>query len=169
MPSLTTLAVIGPSGAITLAIIGIAVGLALLVRGLAGYRRASLISDIAGATISAIAVGENRVSGTIEAAELTLISPLQSEPCVYYRASVTEEDGRSESRVFHDERAVGFRVRDPSGTLRVFPRGRHLRRARPVRRPERHPGRRAGRPAPAQTVRRPTWPRRIGRPRSPTC
>ena len=111
------------SGPIALAIIGIVGGLILLGRGLGGYRRANLISDLAGATISAIAAGENRVSGTIEAAELSLVSPLQSEPCVYYRASVTEEGERSESRVFHDERAVGFRVRDPSGSIRVFPRG----------------------------------------------
>lgn len=123
MPSLTTLAVIGPSGPIALAIIGIVGGLVLLGRGLGGYRRANLISDIAGAVISAIAVGENRVSGTIEAAELVLTSPLQSEPCVYYRSSVMEEGERSESRVFHDERAVGFRVRDSSGAIRVFPRG----------------------------------------------
>jgi hypothetical protein len=111
------------SGPITLAVIGIVGGLILLWRGLGGYRRAALISDVAGATISAIAVGENRVSGTIEAAELTLTSPLQSQPCVYYRASVTEEGERSESRVFRDERAIGFRIRDASGTIRVFPRG----------------------------------------------
>ena len=111
------------SGPITLAVIGIVGGLILLWRGLGGYRRASFISDVAGATISAIAVGENRVSGTIEAAELTLTSPLQSQPCVYYRASVTEEGERSESRVFRDERAIGFRIRDASGTIRVFPRG----------------------------------------------
>lgn len=123
MPSLITLAVIGPTGPAALAILGIGAGLVLLGRGMGGYRRANLISDIAGATISAIAVGENRVSGTIEAAELTLTSPLQSEPCVYYRSSVMEEGDRSESRVFHDERAVGFRVRDASGSIRVFPRG----------------------------------------------
>jgi hypothetical protein len=123
VPSLTTLAVLGPSGPIALAIIGIVGGLVVLGRGLGGYRRANLISDIAGATISAIAAGENRVSGTIEAAELVLTSPLQSEPCIYYRSSVMEEGGRSESRVFHDERAVGFRVRDSSGAIRVFPRG----------------------------------------------
>lgn len=111
------------SGPIALAVIGIIGGLILLGRGLAGYRRANLISDLAGATISGIAAGENRVSGTIEAAELTLVSPLQSEPCVYYRASVTVEGERSESRVYRDERAVGFRVRDPSGSIRVFPRG----------------------------------------------
>ncbi len=111
------------SGPIALAVIGIVGGLILLWRGFGGYRRASLISDVAGAAISSIAVGENRVSGTIEPAELTLTSPLQSEPCVYYRSSVTEEGDRSESRVFHDERAVGFRVRDATGTIRVFPRG----------------------------------------------
>jgi hypothetical protein len=123
VPSIVALAVIGPTGPATLAILGIGAGLVLLYRGMGGYRRANLISDIAGSTISAIAVGENRVSGTIEAAELTLTSPLQSEPCVYYRASVTEEGDRSESRIFHDERAVGFRVRDASGAIRVFPRG----------------------------------------------
>ncbi|HEY7827392.1 MAG TPA: hypothetical protein VIB99_04105 [Candidatus Limnocylindrales bacterium] len=123
MSSLTTLAVIGPTGAITLAVMGIGAGLVLLVRGLGGYRRANLISDIASATISAVAVGENRISGTIEAAELTLTSPLQSAPCVYYRSSVTDDNSRSSNRIYHDERAVGFRVRDASGTLRVFPRG----------------------------------------------
>ena len=123
MPSLIALAVIGPTGPAALAILGLGAGLVLLGRGMAGYRRANLISDIAGATISAIALGENRVSGTIEAAELTLTSPLQSEPCVYYRSSVMDEGDRSESRVFHDERAVGFRVRDASGSIRVFPRG----------------------------------------------
>jgi len=111
------------SVAISLAVVGIVGGLILLWRGLGGYRRATLISDVAGATISGIAVGENRVSGTIEAAELTLTSPLQSQPCVYYRASVMEEGERSESRVFRDERAIGFRIRDASGTIRVFPRG----------------------------------------------
>ena len=123
MPSLASLAVVGPGGPIALAIIGIVGGLVLLGRGLAGDRRAILIADIAGGTISSLAAGENRVSGTIEAAELTLSSPLQSEPCVYYRATVMQEGERSESRVFHDERAVGFRVRDASGTIRVFPRG----------------------------------------------
>ncbi len=123
MPSFIALAAIGPTGPATLAIVGMGAGLFLLYRGLAGYRRANLIADLAGSTISAIAVGENRVSGTVEAAELSLTSPLQSEPCVYYRATVTEQGDRSESRIFHDERALGFRVRDGSGSIRVFPGG----------------------------------------------
>ena len=48
MPSFTALAVIGPAGPIALALIGIVGGLALLGRGLGGYRRANLIADIAG-------------------------------------------------------------------------------------------------------------------------
>ena len=79
MPSFIQLGVIGPTAPATLAIVGIGAGLVLLYRGMGGYRRASLISDLVGSTISAIAVGESRVSGTIEAAELTLTSPLQSE------------------------------------------------------------------------------------------
>lgn len=84
MPSLIALAVIRPTGPAALAILRMGAGLVLLGRGMAGYRRANLISDIAGATISAIALGENRVGGTIEAAELTLTSP-----CSRSRASAT--------------------------------------------------------------------------------
>ena len=144
MPSLTMLAVSAPSSALALALIGAVVGLSVLARGLAGYRRASLISDMPSGAISAIAVGENRVSGTIEAAELTLRSPLQSEECVYYRSTVTRENRRSDAQLFHEERAVGFRVRDSTGALPSLPAGRDVRRARRVRRAERLPGRGPG-------------------------
>ena len=103
-------------------VLGIAFGLALLAKGMAGQRRAARIGDTSTSTISALAVGEVRISGVVEPAELLLTSPLQSRDCVYYRARVTESEGRSERTVFDEERAVGFRVRDPSGDLRVFPR-----------------------------------------------
>ncbi len=103
--------------------LGIAFGLAILVQGMAGQRRAAQIGDTASSTISAIAVGEVRISGVVEPAELTLTSPLQSRTCVYYRAKVSESEGRSERTILEDERAVGFRVRDSSGDVRVFPRG----------------------------------------------
>jgi hypothetical protein len=90
---------------------------------MAGQRRAARIGDLASSTISAIAVGEVRISGVVEPAELTMTSPLQSRPCVYYRAKVSESQGRSERTIFDEERAVGFRVRDASGDVRVFPRG----------------------------------------------
>ena len=104
-------------------VFGIAFGLVLLVKGMAGQRRAARIGDTATSTISAIAVGEVRISGVVEPAELILTSPLQSRDCIYYRARVSESSGRSERTLLDEERAVGFRVRDASGDVRVFPRG----------------------------------------------
>ncbi len=106
-----------------LAAVGVGAGLWLLVRGMGGYRAAARIGDTGTSTIASLAAGEVRVSGVIEAAELTLVSPLQSQPCVYYRASVSgEDDARDPLSGFQEERAVGFRVRDASGDIRVFPR-----------------------------------------------
>ncbi|HEY0444781.1 MAG TPA: hypothetical protein VGC90_11220 [Candidatus Limnocylindrales bacterium] len=106
-------------GAALAAIVG---GLFLLGRGFVGYRAAERIAGIGTSTISGLAVGEVRVSGVVEAAELTLVSPLQSEHCVYYRSTI-HDSGRDDATTFEDERAIGFRVRDASGTVRVFPRG----------------------------------------------
>jgi hypothetical protein len=102
---------------------GIVVGLVLLGRGMAGYRRATRMSGISTSRIASIAMGEVLVSGTAEPIELTLVSPLQSATCLYYRARVTESGSDSDSEVFREERAVGFRVRDPSGAVRIFPSG----------------------------------------------
>ena len=102
--------------------LGIAFGLALLAQGMAGQRRAARIGDTSTSTISSIAVGEVRISGVVEPAELTLTSPLQSRTCVYYRAKVEQSEGRSERAILDEERAVGFRVRDATGDVRVFPR-----------------------------------------------
>jgi hypothetical protein len=110
-----------------LAAVGIAGGLWLLARGMAGYRHATRIGDTATSRIASLAAGEVQVSGTIEPAELTLISPLQSTPCVYYRSTIDEPGDivelSSREADFHEERAVGFRVRDATGDIRVFPRG----------------------------------------------
>lgn len=102
---------------------GVILGLWLLARGMSGYRTATLIEDTGTSTISSLAAGEARVSGIIEAAEVTLVSPLQSRPCVYYRASVDGDDDGAGGTDFREERAVGFRVRDETGDIRVFPRG----------------------------------------------
>jgi hypothetical protein len=102
---------------------GFAGGLGMLARGLGASRTSARIADTAGSRISSVAVGEARVTGVVEPAELLLTSPLQSAACVYYRATVDEERQDASSTVFREERAVGFRIRDDSGTLRVFPRG----------------------------------------------
>ncbi len=114
-----------PSGTLFagLAVVGLGAGLVLLVRGLSGYRAAGRISGTSVSRIASLAVGEVLVTGTVEPIELTLISPLLSVPCVYYRARVSETRDDSSRDVLREERAVGFRVRDPSGTVRVFPNG----------------------------------------------
>ena len=104
-------------------IAGIGGGLWLLVRGFGGYRRAGRLDDTGTSRIATLAVGEVRVTGRVEPAELALTSPLQSRRCVYFRSQVRQQQGRSMQTVLDEERAVGFRVRDDSGAIRVFPRG----------------------------------------------
>jgi hypothetical protein len=103
---------------------GVVGGLWLLARGLIDYRSTVRVGDTSTSTISSLAAGEVRVSGVVEAAEMILVSLLQSAPCVYYRATIGRggEISPVESGVV-EERSCGFRVRDSTGTIRVFPRG----------------------------------------------
>jgi hypothetical protein len=106
------------------AIAGLVAGLWLLWRGVGGYRTALRVGDTSTSPIATMAAGEVRISGVVEPAEVTLVSPLQSEPCVYYHASIRDRDDVTEFEAdFDEERAVGFRVRDASGDVRIFPRG----------------------------------------------
>ncbi len=103
---------------------GVLAGLWLLARGMGGYRTAVRISDTGTSRIATLAAGEVRVSGRIETAEVLLISPLQSAPCVYYRSTIESgDDDIGDPDDVVEERAVGFRVVDESGDVRVFPRG----------------------------------------------
>lgn len=100
-------------------------GLWLLGRGLIAYRDEARVGDIATSKISTLAAGEVRLTGTVEAAEMTLVSPLQSVPCVYYRSRIREERQENDSGdTLNEENAISFRVRDASGAIRVVPRGR---------------------------------------------
>jgi hypothetical protein len=103
-------------------------GLALLVRGMGDYRTAGRIADTSTSKIGSIAAGEVRISGVIEPAELILVSLLQSVPCVYYRSTIGDDDVEQlpGSAGDDEERAVGFRVRDATGSLRIFPRGARI-------------------------------------------
>jgi len=110
-----------------IAILGLVGGLTLLVRGFGAHRIAGRISDTSTSTITALAAGEVRVSGTVVAAELTLVSLLQSAPCVYYRCNIDAEGERfGDGGHVVEERSVGFQVRDASGSIRVFPRGARI-------------------------------------------
>lgn len=111
-------------GVTTLAGIGLIAGLVLLARGLSGYRSLVRVGDTSTSTIASLAAGEVRVSGIVEAAELTLVSLLQSVPCVYYNATVgSDRDRRGIGDGYEEEQSIGFRIRDATGSLRVFPRG----------------------------------------------
>jgi hypothetical protein len=99
---------------------GVILGLAVLWRGLAGYRTATLVGDTASSRIATLAAGEVRVTGTVQPAELTLVSPLQSATCVWYRSKV-RTTGRQARTLVEEERGTGFRLRDASGLIRVFP------------------------------------------------
>ncbi len=108
----------------TVAGVGVIAGLVLLARGLGGYRSLVRVGDTSTSTIASLAAGEVRVSGIVEPAELTLVSLLQSVPCVYYRATVgSDQERRGLRDGYAEERSIGFRVRDATGSLRVFPRG----------------------------------------------
>jgi hypothetical protein len=114
----------GPIELAALASAGVVAGVWLLIRGFGSYREAARIGDTATSRVATLAIGEVRVSGVVEPAELSLVSPLQSAACVFYRSQVSEsssEGGADE--LFREERAVGFRVRDATGSIRVFPRG----------------------------------------------
>jgi hypothetical protein len=108
---------------VVVAIGGIVLGLGLLWRGFGGYRTATRIGDTGTSRIATLAAGEVRISGVVEPAEVTLVSPLQSRTSVWYRAKVARSGDEGEDVVFDEERGVGFRVRDETGAIRVFPRG----------------------------------------------
>jgi hypothetical protein len=106
---------------------GVVGGLAVLARGMLDYRSTVRVGDTSTSTISSLAAGEVRLSGVIEPAEMTLVSLLQSVPCVYYRSSIGQAGDESPmDSGLSEERSIGFRVRDVTGSIRVFPRGARI-------------------------------------------
>jgi hypothetical protein len=111
-----------PSIIIAFATLGLGGGIVLFVRGLVAYRRDRLISSVATSRLDGLAAGEVRVSGVVRALDQQLTSPLQSRPCVWYRARIETKDD-SERVLFSEERAVHFAVDDEHGSIRVVPAG----------------------------------------------
>ena len=101
---------------------GLVGGIALFVRGLVAYRRDRLISSVATSSLDGIAAGEVRVSGVVEPIEQTLVSPLQSKPCVWYRSRI-ETTGDNSRVIFDEERSQEFRLKNDTGEIRIVPRG----------------------------------------------
>ena len=86
--------------------------LAARAAGCAGTGRPRASATPARRAIATLAAGEVRVSGRIESAEVTLVSPLQSAPCVYYRSSIEIGD---DDRGDVDDCGRGTRGRVPGG------------------------------------------------------
>ena len=107
---------------------------------MAGYRSVIRVGDTSTSSIASLAVGEVRVSGIVEPAELTLVSLLQSVPCVYYRSTVGS--GR---------RSPDDRFRLHGGALDRLPRPRRDRAACGCSRAGRGSTPRSG------STARPTW------------
>jgi hypothetical protein len=101
---------------------GLGLGIVLFARGLQAYRHDRSISAVATSSLDSLAAGEVRVSGIVEVADQALVSPLQSKPCVWYRARV-EATGDDRAVLEDEQRAVHFRVRDGNGSIRVIPDG----------------------------------------------
>ncbi len=109
--------------AIAAAIAGVLAGLTMLGRGFGSYRTATRIAGHGTSTVASMAAGEVRLSGIIEPAEVTLVSPLQTKACVYYHATIESGSEPSEAGNMDEERAVGFVLRDSTAAVRIFPRG----------------------------------------------
>ena len=108
---------------LALALGGLLAGLGLLGRGLVDWRRGTRVAAIAPSRVESVAAGEAALVGTVEPGPVTLVSPLQSRPCVYYRARVREDRGDEHRTILAEERGVGFVLRDATGTIPVLPRG----------------------------------------------
>jgi hypothetical protein len=111
-----------PALTLGLAALGIVGGLALLLRGFRAHGTSIRVSDIATSRIATLAAGEVRVTGVVAPAEVTIQSPLQDVPCVWYRSRVSGGERDESGDLWADERGVGFSVDDGSGRVRVFPR-----------------------------------------------
>jgi hypothetical protein len=107
---------------LVLAIIGLIGGVVLFARGLVAYRRDRLISAVATSSLDGLAAGEVRISGQVQAIDQLLTSPIQSRPCVWYRARI-ESTGDNRRVLLDEERAVHFRITDGRGQIRVAPGG----------------------------------------------
>ena len=127
---------------------GLIGGIVLFARGLVAYRRDRLISAVATSSLDGLAAGEVRVSGVVEAIDQQLTSPLQSRPCVWYRARIESTDD-SRRVLFDEERAVHFRITDGAGPGPGRPRRRTLGDRRRLRRVDEPHGRGAAGPGAA--------------------
>jgi hypothetical protein len=106
------------------AALGVVVGPYLFYRGFRLFQRKRLILDIPRSTVRAAAIGAVEVSGKA-VGPYTLVSPLSSRDCLYYRVVIRVLRHRRSSPIV-DEVCAPLFVDDGTGELMIYPAGAEM-------------------------------------------
>jgi hypothetical protein len=106
------------------ATLGVVVGPYLFYRGFRLFQRKRLILDIPRSSIRAAAIGAVEVSGKA-VGPYTLVSPLSSRDCLYYRVVIRVFRERNR-RMIIDEVCAPLFVDDGTGELMIYPAGAEM-------------------------------------------
>ena len=106
------------------AVLGVVLGPYLFYRGFRLFQRKRLILDIPRSSIRAAAIGAVEVSGKA-VGPYTLVSPLSSKDCLYYRVVIRVFRHRRSSPIV-DEVCAPLYVDDDTGELMIYPAGAEM-------------------------------------------
>jgi hypothetical protein len=106
------------------AALGVVVGPYLFYRGFRLFQRKQLILDIPRSSVRAAAIGAVEVSGKA-VGPYTLVSPLSSRDCLYYRVVIRVFRERNR-RMIIDEVCAPLFVDDGTGELMIYPAGAEM-------------------------------------------
>jgi len=118
-----------PTGLLLWCGVGFCLGIYLFYRGFRLLQRRRLILDTPFSKIRSASMGMVEISG-LAVGPYTMVAPLTSRPCYYYRTLVWEwkQSGRSKQwvKVAGESRHVPFFVDDNTGRMLIDPRGAEL-------------------------------------------
>ena len=106
------------------AALGVVLGPYLFYLGFRLFQRKRLILDIPRSSVRAAAIGAVEVSGKA-VGPYTLVSPLSSKDCLYYRVVISVLQHRSSSPII-DEVCAPLFVDDGTGELLIYPKGAEM-------------------------------------------
>ncbi len=106
------------------AALGVVVGPYLFYRGFRLFQRKRLILDIPRSSVRAAAIGAVEVSGKA-VGPYTLVSPLSSRDCLYYRVVIRVFRQKRSSPII-DEVCAPLFVDDGTGELMIYPAGAEM-------------------------------------------
>lgn len=103
------------------AVLGVVVGPYLFYRGFRLFQRKRLILDIPRSSVRAAAIGAVEIAGKA-VGPYTLVSPLSSKDCLYYRVVIRVFRHKSSNPII-DEVCAPLFVDDGTGELMIYPEG----------------------------------------------